>query len=116
MRVDRENNAAMSREIHQEPLRIRILQGVGVAVLEGLMGMFLRPADGTLSPGTRVIVLTVMSLGGAVGGIAYYASDPWRARGGIFKTAANVAAILTFCAAAIGILVLWAVLGGGPHP
>jgi hypothetical protein len=87
-----------------------MLEGAALIAFMSLFTMFGRFAHTTLSVGTRCIALVLASLGGAVGGAVYYASDPWRARGGIFKTAANVGSILAYCAAALLFIVAWAML------
>jgi hypothetical protein len=99
-----------SRTFHEKPLRTRMLGGAASIAFMSLFSMFGRFSNTTLSVGTRCIVLVLASLGGAVGGAVYYASDPWRARGGIFKTAANVGSILAYGVAALLFIGVWVML------
>jgi uncharacterized membrane-anchored protein len=115
MSNERESNAINST-VHEKSLITRMLEGAAMIGFLSLFTMFDRSARATLPLESRVMGLILASLGGAVGGIAYYASDPWRARGGIFKTVANVASILAYCAAAVLFIGVWILLGDGPHP
>jgi len=99
-----------SRMLHEKPLRTRMLEGAALVAFMSLFTMFGQFSNTTLSVGTRCIAFVLASLGGAVGGAVYYASDPWRARGGIFKTAANIGSILGYCAAALLFIGVWVML------
>jgi hypothetical protein len=110
-----ESENAKPQPFHEKPLRTRMLEGASMIAFLSLFIMFGRFGPAGFSFGSRFAGLILASLGGTVGGIAYYASDPWRARGGIFKTAANVASILVYCAAAGLFIALWILLGVGPH-
>ena len=64
-----------------------------------------------LNFGQKILVLTAASVGGAVGGAAYYGLDGWRARGGMWKTVANVLSLLAYCFAAfLAILLVYQVV------
>ena len=102
--------------IHEKPLTTRMLEGAGLIAFLSLFTIFNRSARSEFSLNTSIILFLLASLAGGVGGAAYYALDPWRVRGGIFKTVANVASILTYVAAALLFVGLWALLGGRPHP
>jgi hypothetical protein len=56
--------------------------------------------------------VAVSAVAGAVGGAMYFATESWRARGGVTRTFANVITLLGFCAGAIVWLVLVALLIG----
>jgi uncharacterized membrane protein YjdF len=116
MSIERESDAAQSRTVHEKPLITRMLEGAGMIAFMSLFTMFSRSARTELSLDTRLIGFLLAALAGSVGGLAYYASDAWRARRGIFKTVANVASILTYVVAAVLFVGLWAVLGGRPLP
>ena len=111
-----ESEKTAPQAVHEKPLRTRMLEGAAIIAFLSLFTMFGRGAPAGFSFGSRFYGLILASLAGAVGGIVYYASDPWRVRGGIFKTAANVASILTYCAAAGVFIALWLLLGVGPQP
>ena len=91
--------------IHRAPLLTRFLQGAGLA--GGLTALRLVPAIGkSLSLGQVVVGLVAVSLGGGVGGVVYYATDPLRVRGGMRRTFANVLSLLVYCLATVGLLLL----------
>ena len=114
MSLDSEKTAP--RAVHEKSLRTRMLEGAGIIAFLSLFSMFGVRAPAGFSFGSRVFGLFLASLGGAVGGITYYASDPWRARGGMFKKVANVGSILAYCAAAVLFVGVWILLGVGPQP
>ena len=60
----------------------------------------------------RAIVLVVASAAGGVGGVTYYGTDPWRARGGLVKTAANVLTLLVYCAVVLAVMLTVSQFGG----
>jgi hypothetical protein len=115
MSNEREGHVAQPT-FHGKSLLARMLEGAAMIAFLSLFTMFDRSALATFSLGSRITGLILASLGGPVGGIAYYASDPWRWRGGIFKTVANVASILAYCFAAAVFIGLWILLSEGPHP
>ena len=100
----------MIESVHNAPLRTRLLQGAGLAAFMTVFESVARGDRGTLAE--RIGLVLVASAGGAVGGVVYYATDAWRARGGILKTTANVLSLLAYCFAVA--LVVWGVyeLGG----
>jgi hypothetical protein len=114
MTLESEDTAPQA--VHEKPLRTRMLEGAGIIAFLSLFSMFGRRAPAGFSFSSRFFGLILASLGGAVGGIVYYASDRWRARGGIFKTAANVASILAYCVAAVLFITLWILRGVDPQP
>ena len=67
------------------------------ATLFGLVGR--RGAN--LSLTDKLLVTLAATAGGAIGGAAYFALDPLRARGGAFKTMANILSLLTYAAVAV---------------
>ena len=81
--------------MHAASLRMRMLQGAGLAAFMTIFEALVRGAQTTLAE--RVGVMLVASAGGAVGGVVYYATDAWRARGGVTKTMANVLSLLAYC-------------------
>jgi hypothetical protein len=109
-----ESEVAKSRSVHEKPLRTRMLEGAGMIAFASVFTMFRVPWEHPFSIGSRLIALCLASLGGAVGGIAYYASDSLRSRGGISKTAANVASIFAYCIAAAVFVAVWVFLAD-PH-
>lgn len=111
-----ESEKTAPQAVHEKPLRTRMLEGAGIIAFLSLSSMFGARAPTGFSFGSRVFGLILASLGGAVGGIVYYASDPWRVRGGVLKTIANVASILVYCAAAVLFVAIWILLGVGPQP
>jgi uncharacterized membrane protein YidH (DUF202 family) len=82
-----------------------MLQGAGLAAFMTIVETVARGQHSALSE--RIGILLVASAGGAVGGVAYYATDPWRFRGGIRRTTANVLSLLAYCFAVA--LVFWGV-------
>ena len=100
----------MTEAVHAEPLRARMLQGAGLAAFMTIFESLVR--GDRLSLLERIGLVLVASAGGAVGGVAYYATDGWRVRGGAVKTVANVLSLLAYCFAVA--LVFWGVyeLGG----
>ena len=56
--------------------------------------------------------VAVSAVAGAGGGAMYFATESWRARGGVTRTFANVITLLAFCAGAIVLLVLIPLLIG----
>jgi NhaP-type Na+/H+ or K+/H+ antiporter len=95
----------MIDSIHGAPLKTRMLQGAGLAAFMTVFEAVARRDHSTL--GERIEILLVASLGGAIGGVAYYATDAWRARRGVTKTFANVLSLLAYCFAAL--LAFWVV-------
>ena len=96
-----------SGALHPKPLRTRMLEGAGIIAFSSVFTMFVRPHDATIPVRTRLVMFILASLAGAAGGIFYYASDSWRARGGMYKTLANVGSIFAYCGAAIVFIGLW---------
>ena len=82
-----------------------MLQGAGLAALMTIVETVARGERSALI--ARVGILLVASAGGAVGGVAYYVTDPWRTRGGVLRTTANVLSLLAYCFAVA--LVFWGV-------
>ena len=99
--------------VHSASLGTRVLQGAGLAAG---MTMFRMVAGGAgFSLGARVMLLLVVGLGGGAGGVVYYATDPWRVRGGVLKTTANVVSLLGYCLVTMLALYAAYVLGLFPH-
>jgi hypothetical protein len=83
----------------------RFLQGAGLA--GGLTALRLLPAVGKgFTAGQVFVGLVAVSLGGGLGGLVYYATNPLRVRGGARRTFANVVSLLAYCFATIGLLLL----------
>ena len=116
MSFERDSEDAQPQTVHRKSVIARMLEGAALIAFLSLFTMFNRSARSEFAVSTRVIMFLLASLAGAVGGVAYYASDTWRARGGIFKTVANVSSILAYVAAVLVFLGLWMVLGVGPEP
>jgi len=91
--------------VHQESLGKRVLQGVGMALFLTAFRAVTEGSSG-LPVWTYAVLFLGVSVGGAVGGAAYYATDSWRYDGGWRKTTANVASILVFAAVTVGALLL----------
>ena len=91
--------------VHDAPLVTRILQGAGLAVVVTVFG-FASGFKGRLSVADIAISVVAVSLGGGVGGVIHYATDSWRARGGAWRTVANVGSLLGYCLVAVGALFL----------
>ena len=97
------------RSVREAPLRIRILQGMGMGAL--LMALRIPAIAGSRSMptlGRALELVVVVAVGGGVGGAVYYFTDSLRAQAGWRKTLANVLSLLAYCAAAflIAIFVL----------
>jgi len=91
--------------VHRAPLHTRFLQGGGLA--GGLTALRMVPAIGkSFTLGQLLFALAAVSLGGGLGGIVYYTTDPLRVRGGIRRTFANVVSLLAYCFATLGLIVL----------
>lgn len=116
MTLENQSDVAKSPTVHEKPLRTRMVEGAVMIAVASLFTMFVpvRPWDPPESLGSRVIALILASCAGAAGGVVYYASDSLRARGGLFKTVANVASILAYCVAAIIFIGGWVYLAN-PH-
>jgi len=97
--------AASNPLVHRKPLLTRVGQGAGLVVFMTLFRALGGMAGG-MSTGKFFVVLGAAAIGGGAGGAAYYATDPWRARGGARKTFANVVSILAYAAVAVLALVL----------
>ena len=95
----------MIAPVHSAPLSTRMLQGAGLAAVMTIVETVARGDRSALS--ARIGILLVASAGGVFGGVAYYATDPWRARGGVLRTTANVLSLLAYCFAVA--LVFWGV-------
>ena len=100
--------------VHRASLRTRILQGLGLAAGLTLfrMAAYLRaPKD--FSVAQLALVFGAVSLGGAVGGVVYYATDKWRLAGGWRKTVANVLSLLAYCFGTMAVIavVYWLTKG-----
>ena len=115
MSIEPDIELVQPQSVHEKSLITRMLEGAGIIAFLSLFRMFNPSARAEFSLQTRVLMFLLASLAGSVGGVAYYASDPWRARGGAFKTAANVGSILTYVAAVPLFFGLWALLGGEPY-
>ena len=94
-------------QVHGATLLHRALQGAGLSVamtllrvLSGIVNRQGIPLLGWLA------LLGAVTIGGGVGGGAYYMSDAWRVRGGWRKTAANVGTLLIYGAGCLGALLV----------
>lgn len=100
--------------VHRAPVHTRVLQGAGLAAFLTVFRMvaYLRSAK-DFSIAQLALLLGAVSLGGGVGGVAYYATDRWRVVGGWRKTVANVFSLLAYCFATIAVvgLVYWLTKG-----
>jgi hypothetical protein len=86
---------------HGEPLRTRVIQGIGLAVAITAVNTVLQPHGMTgLSAKQVTILLVAVALAGGVAGAGYYATDALRAHSGWRRTGANVLTLLVFCALA----------------
>ena len=86
---------------HGEPLRTRVVQGIGLAVATTAVDAALQPHGMTgLSAKQVTILLVAVALAGGIAGAGYYATDALRAYSGWRRTAANVLTLLVFCALA----------------
>ena len=89
--------------IHRASLSTRFLQGAALAA--GLTFLRVIPILGKNFP-IALVLLVAVSLGGGAGGMVYYATDVWRVRGGMHRTAANVVSLLVYCFVTAGLVVL----------
>ena len=104
---------AVEASIHDAPLKTRVLQGMGLAAFVAVFRLvFLREIVGFKD---RVLMLLVVSVGGGAGGVVYYATDAWRARGGVLKTTANVVSLLAYCAVTLLAVYVAYLLGAFPE-
>ena len=62
--------------------------------------------EGRLSVADIAISVVAVTVGGGAGGVIYCATDGWRARGGAWRTVANVGSLLGYCLVAVGALFL----------
>ena len=92
--------------VHGASLGTRILQGM--ALPSSIMLLRIVGAGGAgLSIGQVLVSAGLVAIGGGAGGAVYYVTDPWRVRGGIAKTTANVLSLLVYCILTM-ILMFWA--------
>ena len=103
-----------SGPIHEAPLLTRILQGAGLAAALTVFRVFAGFGP-RRSPSTILIALGAVALGGGAGGAVYYATDSWRAQGGVRRTFANVGSLLAYCLATGLMVVLVYFLGALPE-
>jgi hypothetical protein len=99
--------------LHDAPLKTRVLQGMGLAALMTVVRVVFSGSD--VGFRERVLLLVVVSVGGGAGGVIYYATDVWRARGGALKTTANVLSLLAYCAVTLFAVYVVYLLGGFPE-
>lgn len=96
-------------------MRARVLQGAAWAVLATVVNLaVLNTADEAALPGILTLLLLVACAGGgAVGGVVYYFTESHRRRGGWRTTVANVATLLSYCGATLGLggLAAWVWVG-----
>ena len=91
--------------IHAAPVHTRMLQGAGLAALLTVFRLFAyRVSAKDFSLGQFVLLFGAVSIGGAIGGVAYYGTDRWRVVGGWRKTCANVLSLLAYCFATIAVV------------
>ena len=90
--------------IHGAPLHTRMLQGAGLVALLTALRVVAYRSTKDLSLGQLALLFGAASAGGAIGGMAYYATDRWRVLGGWRRTTANVLSLLAYCFATIGIV------------
>jgi hypothetical protein len=96
--------------LERRSLRTRMLQGAGIIAFMCLFTVFGRAADPEWTLGRRLMAIPLASLGGAVGGAVYFATDPFRARRGWRKTMANVLSILAYAVASVAFIGVWVFL------
>ena len=87
----------VSRDAGAQPISVwaRMRQGAGfVLALTLFRLLFYWPQSARLWMG--VLVLVVAGVGGALGGFAYFATEGWRAQGGVLKTIANIVSLLAY--------------------
>src|SRR5215213_3127723 len=96
------------RLIDRTDLSARMAQGAGAAVFLTIVNVAVRSAWGEGAPPVvgALGLLAASGGAGAVAGAVYYVTESLRSRGGWRKTTANVATLLAFCAAAVGLLLL----------
>ena len=85
-------------------LKDRVWQGVRYAAFASLFTA--GPALLRGARGTFVVAVAVSAVCGAALGAVYFFTEPIRAKGGLARTFANVITLLSFGAAAIGLLLL----------
>ncbi len=94
-------------EVHDASLSTRVLQGLALAVFMTLFRVIAGVVSAkTFSIDETAILFGSVSLGGAAGGAAYYATDHLRAVGGWRKTVANVVSLLVYCLATLLVFVV----------
>ncbi len=97
----------MRPEVHDASLSTRVLQGLALAVFMTLFRVIAGVVSAkTFSIDETAILFGSVSLGGAAGGAAYYATDHLRAVGGWRKTVANVVSLLVYCLATLLVFVV----------
>jgi ABC-type uncharacterized transport system permease subunit len=96
--------------IERRPLRTRMLQGAGIIAFMCVFTVFGRASDSELTFGQRLMVIPLASLGGAVSGAMYFATDSLRARRGWRRTVANVLSLLAYVVATVAFLGAWVLL------
>jgi hypothetical protein len=94
---------------HPAPLSTRILQGAGLAASFAIVRWFIG-GEG-FGPREGALLLLGVSVAGGAGGVMYYATDGWRVRGGLSKTAANVLSLIAYCFAASLLVYVFYLLG-----
>ncbi len=84
--------------VHPADIVTRAAQGAGFAIFLTLFRAIAGVAGGKLPAWARVLLLLAVAIGGAAGGVIFYATDWWRIRGGWRKTTANVVSLLGYAA------------------
>ena len=93
--------------VHDAPLRTRILQGVFLSTFIAVGRVLVYGAHSAFAEGAAVLLGA--ALAGAGGGVLFYASDGWRTRGGIAKSLANIGTLFVYVVLSGGLifLLLW---------
>ena len=81
---------------HRKPLATRVFQGTVLAIVATAFQLAVYGATG-LSARQITVGLAASAVAGGLAGVAYYATDGFRASGGWRRTAANVLTLLGFC-------------------
>jgi hypothetical protein len=105
-------DASPAVSVHRAPLGKRMLQGAKIVIGLMLFNALFQIENVRRHPLMFLGLMPVVALGGAIGGAAYYGTDPWRAQGGWRKIAANVASLLAYLLAVVAMLLIVLVFTG----
>jgi hypothetical protein len=101
----------MPDSVHQRSLGTRVIQGLGLALLLVVFRMAAGLFGSSIRWGEVIMVGAAASLGGTLGGLAFYATDGLRIAGGWRHTMANVLSLLAYCAGAGAAILLLSTSG-----